>query len=249
MLPKAVSDQFDDLSAWLSSFLSTSFNNDGTLIQQQPGLNVIGIGDVIPTAAATARDGFLLCDGSAVNRVQYKDLFQVIGATYGAGDGSTTFNVPDLRGRFPLGKAGTGTGATLGSTGGAIDHTHTGPSHVHGLTAASTASAGAHDHGAATGNESAHTHSLTIDSGLIVLRGGTPGIYDVTTPGGNAHSHLVTGNTDAGSAHSHSISSDGAHTHTVSGSTDAAGAGSTGTANPPFIAINYLIFTGRKVAR
>lgn len=55
--------------------------------------------------AATAPTGWLLCDGSAVSRTTYADLFAVTSTTYGVGDGSTTFNVPNLTGRFPLGYA------------------------------------------------------------------------------------------------------------------------------------------------
>jgi microcystin-dependent protein len=61
----------------------------------KPGM--IGI-----TGAATADDGWLLCDGAAVSRVTYSALFGRIGTTFGAGDASTTFNVPDLRGRVPV---------------------------------------------------------------------------------------------------------------------------------------------------
>lgn len=75
----------------------------------------------------SAPSGYLLCDGTAVSRITYAALFAVLGTTYGAGDGSTTFNVPDLRQRFPLGKSAAGTGATLGGTGGAIDHAHGSP--------------------------------------------------------------------------------------------------------------------------
>jgi len=82
------------------------------------------IGDIIPTARATAAAGRLLCDGSAVSRSTYAALFAAIGTAYGAGNGSTTFNVPDLRQRFPMGKAASGTGATLGGTGGTVDHVH-----------------------------------------------------------------------------------------------------------------------------
>jgi len=58
-------------------------------------------------------DGWLLCDGSAVSRTTYANLFTQIGTRYGVGDGSTTFNLPDLRGRSPIG-AGLGTqGGTL----------------------------------------------------------------------------------------------------------------------------------------
>lgn len=76
-------------------------------------------------AGSTAPTGWLICDGSAVSRTTYANLFAVIGTLWGAGDGSTTFNLPDMRQRFPLGRAASGTGSTLGSTGGNIDHAHT----------------------------------------------------------------------------------------------------------------------------
>ena len=60
--------------------------------------------------------GWLLCDGTAVSRIGYANLFAVIGTAYGTGDGSTTFNVPDLRGRVPLG-VGTGLGGGASGTG------------------------------------------------------------------------------------------------------------------------------------
>lgn len=72
----------------------------------------------------SAPSGYLLCDGSAVSRTTYAALFTAIGTTYGAGDGSTTFNLPNTNGKFPLGKATSGTGNTLGGTGGSIDHVH-----------------------------------------------------------------------------------------------------------------------------
>jgi microcystin-dependent protein len=66
----------------------------------------VPVGVVHPFAGSTAPDGWLLCDGSAVSRTTYADLFSVIGTIYGSGDGSTTFNLPDMRGIFPKG-AGT----------------------------------------------------------------------------------------------------------------------------------------------
>lgn len=60
-------------------------------------------GSVIPYAGKSAPDGWLLCDGAAVSRTTYADLFAVIGTTFGSGDGSTTFNLPDLRGRVAVG--------------------------------------------------------------------------------------------------------------------------------------------------
>jgi len=74
------------------------------------------------TAPTTERK--LLCNGDAYNRTTYADLYAILGTAFGVGDGSTTFNLPDLRQRFPLGKAAAGTGSTLGGTGGEIDHTH-----------------------------------------------------------------------------------------------------------------------------
>lgn len=61
-------------------------------------------GVILPYGAHTAPTGYLLCDGSAVSRTTYADLFAAIGVGAGSGDGSTTFNVPDLRGRFLRGR-------------------------------------------------------------------------------------------------------------------------------------------------
>lgn len=87
-------------------------------------------GTIVAYGGTAAPDGWLLCQGQSLARTDYPDLFAVIGTAFGSVDG-THFTLPDLRGRFPLGKAAAGTGSTLGGTGGAIDHTHTGPSHSH----------------------------------------------------------------------------------------------------------------------
>lgn len=81
-------------------------------------------GTILPTVATSAPAGWLLCDGSAVSRTTYANLFTLVGTTFGAGDGSTTFNVPDLRGRSIIG-VGQGSGLsarTRGQTGGAEVH-------------------------------------------------------------------------------------------------------------------------------
>ncbi|MEY4278695.1 MAG: Microbacterium phage TinyTimothy, partial [Bacteroidota bacterium] len=91
------------------------------------------IGVVSAFAGSAAPLGYLLCDGSAVSRTTYSSLYATIGTTYGSGDGSTTFNVPDLRGRVPVGK-NTGTFSSLGLTGGEESHTMTVnemPAHKH----------------------------------------------------------------------------------------------------------------------
>lgn len=69
------------------------------------------VGSLQAFAGASAPTGWLLCDGSAVSRTVYPELFSVLGTTYGAGDGSTTFGLPDLRGRMPIGAGNDGTAA------------------------------------------------------------------------------------------------------------------------------------------
>ncbi len=84
-------------------------------------------------------DGFLLCDGSAVSRTTYSALFSKIGTRHGAGNGTTTFNLPDRRGRVAAGYDSSQTEFnSLPKTGGAksisIEHTHAGPTHTHGFS-------------------------------------------------------------------------------------------------------------------
>lgn len=70
--------------------------------------NITPTGVVLPFAGSAAPTGWLVCDGSAVSRTTYASLFSTISTSFGAGDGSTTFNLPDMRGRTPVG-VGTGT--------------------------------------------------------------------------------------------------------------------------------------------
>lgn len=96
-------------------------------------------GIIMPFAGTVAPQGCLFCDGSAVSRTTYAELFSVIGTTYGAGDGETTFNIPDLSGRVVIGVSNT---HAIGSTGGSEtvtltddqlpSHSHVVPQHGHG---------------------------------------------------------------------------------------------------------------------
>jgi microcystin-dependent protein len=116
--------------------------NGSTWVPAQTLPGGLPAGSIIQWGGATAPANWLLCDGSAVSRTTYASLFSAIGSTYGSGDGSTTFNLPDLRGRVPVGRNG-GSFGSLGSTGGVESvtltaaqsglpaHNHTQNSHTH----------------------------------------------------------------------------------------------------------------------
>lgn len=101
-------------------------------------INITGsspVGSITMFAGSTAPSGYLICDGSAISRTDYADLFTVLGTNYGTGDGSTTFNLPNLKGKVPVGLDSNDTAFdTLGETGGEKTHTLTVdemPSHDH----------------------------------------------------------------------------------------------------------------------
>ena len=137
------------------------------------------VGMVLPFAGKKVPKGFLLCDGRAVSREDYKRLFDAIGTTYGEGDGSTTFNLRDARGEFIRGwdhGRGVDTGRNIGSyqADAYESHTHTG----------STNSTGAHTHAVDVGADIGGTNYLR----------GSGGSYQTSksTSSAGAHSHTVT---------------------------------------------------------
>lgn len=100
--------------------------------------NFIPKGVINTYAGSTAPNGWLICDGSAISRSTYSDLFNVIGTTYGTGDGDTTFNLPNLKGKIPVGyDISDSDFNVVGKTGGEKTHTLTineMPSHSHTFT-------------------------------------------------------------------------------------------------------------------
>jgi microcystin-dependent protein len=178
-------------------------------------------GAIMQFAGSSAPTGWLICDGSAVNRTTYADLFATIGTAYGVGDGSTTFNLPDLKGKVPVGyNSGDTSFDSLGETGGAKTHTLSSaemPSHLHTVNPPSTN----------TNTTGAHTHTLYR---VAAFAGGAgTGLNDTTSGTG------VT-----------AMSSMGDHFHSVdiaqfnSGST---GSGSAHNNLQPYITLNYIIKT------
>lgn len=91
------------------STTSCGINENGTLTKDRSKIGHIG--DIIAFYGSTAPEGTLVCNGAAISRTTYSELFGVIGTTAGAGDGSTTFNLPDLRGLFLRGLNGTNAAA------------------------------------------------------------------------------------------------------------------------------------------
>lgn len=169
------------------------------------------IGGVIDFWGTTLPTGFLLCAGQEISRSTYAALFAVIGTNAGAGNGSTTFNLPDYRGRASAGKddmggaaasrlttAGSGVaGATLGAAGGAQNVTLTEaqmPAHTHTLSG-STSSSGTHSHS-------------YIEAVRVPFFGGSGAGLDLsnsTTDPAGAHTHTLSGtaaSTGGGQAHS-----------------------------------------------
>ena len=150
-------------------------------------------GTILPTVATSAPSGWLLCDGTAVSRSTYANLFNLVGTTFGAGNGTTTFNLPDLRGRSIIG-VGTGSGLsarTRGETGGAETHTLTEaqmPLHGHTVRRSTTSQTGASTQ--STGGYLTHTSGAVNDAAFTGTPTNTGGQQIGGAGGGASHNNM-----------------------------------------------------------
>ena len=172
----------------MSNYEATKYDFDGAALT---GVEGIPTATIIPWTSASVPTGFLECNGQAVSRSTYSALFAIIASTYGAGDGSSTFNVPDLQNNVTIGKSNN---KALASTGGANTVTSTG--NVAGSTANATLS---------ESQLASHSHSDGIDfpgpkgppQASNFPAGGQPtstASNTTSTGSGNGHSHNMSAN-------------------------------------------------------
>ena len=131
--------------------------------------DTLPIGSIVPYGSSTAPANWLVCDGSAVSRTTYADLFAVIGTSYGSGDGSTTFNLPNLKGKVPVGYNSSETEFdTMGETGGEKKHTLTiqeMPSHKHNINYAPPSSSGGQGNAYVYGTKEDDNNAMILATG------------------------------------------------------------------------------------
>ena len=165
----------------MANYEATKYDFSGANLT---GIEGIPTGTVVPWTAVSIATGFLECDGTAVSRTTYAALFAIVSTTYGVGDGSSTFNLPDLQDNIAMGKSGS---KSLASTGGANTTTTTG--NVGGSTANATLS---------TSQLASHSHG----------GGGSSGTNGHHNPNENQkyYSSTNTGSSGSGSGHSHNMS-------------------------------------------
>ncbi|CAF1528716.1 unnamed protein product [Adineta ricciae] len=201
------------------------------------------IGTIFLYGGLSVPSGWILCDGTAISRHNYSDLYLVIGVFYGPGDHTTTFNLPDFRARFPFGISEAESRTVSAHQGGALEVTLTEqelPSHTHQKGNLSTSIAGGHIHDY---DDPGHDHGgRTGDSDY------SRGSYSMFGTGG--------GGNDRG-MHSHQINRDqvhiairnnGTHAHEIEGNTAMAGSGKPFSIVPSYESVYYIIYAGPQAA-
>lgn len=208
---------------------------------------VTPVGTILATAISTVSSPFLECNGQAVSRTTYAALFAAISTTYGVGDGSTTFNVPNLAGKVIVGLDTADTAFdAMAETGGAktvdLSHTHT----------ATTASNGAHTHTVA-----AHTHGMWDISGSnqgdwTALDGNLASTQITSGHGADLNDAAWSGSTTTLMMDFASIAGKGIRTNTATPATDSQGAhthtlttasslSATQSVLQPYMTLKYMI--------
>ena len=208
---------------------------------------VLPAGMIAPFAGTTAPSGWLLCTGQAVSRTTYAGLFGIVGTTYGVGDGSTTFNVPDMTGRVPVCKSADAEFSDLGETGGVKSVTlsaaqsgiaaHSHPASSAANTTGITFSDPGHGHGV---YDPGHSHGITVFSYQGgAASGSARGVYGGPSGGGTNGSGTgisIYGNTTG------AYISDPQHSHSITVNNATATVASEAHTNlQPYITLNYII--------
>jgi len=182
--------------------------SDGTYDEQDPlgtlfseGEIGLPVGAVIDYSGPTAPEGFMFCAGQAISRIDFLDLFTAIGTTYGSGNGTTTFNLPDFRGRVLAGKDNMG-GVSAGRITNAVNHGivgtslgSSGGSQGHSLIEDELA---VHDHGVTDAGH-AHDYGVPQAGGTGIAAGA--GFSSNTGITATAVSGLIVNNAGMGTAH------------------------------------------------
>ena len=168
----------------MSNYEATKYDFDGANLT---GIEGIPTATIVPWSSSSVPTGFLECNGAAVSRSTYSALFAIVGTTYGAGDGASTFNLPDLQDNVAIGKSGT---KALASTGGANTVAASGT--VGGSTANATLT---------TAQLASHSHPLNIPGPTF----SEPGQTGVNPRRGSSF-NFNTSNQGSGTGHSHNMS-------------------------------------------
>ena len=171
----------------MANYEATRYDFDGANLTDIEGVNT---GIIIPWTSTSVPSGFLECTGAAVSRSTYSALFAVVGTTYGAGDGSTTFTLPNLQDAVVVNKS---PAKALASTGGANTVASTG--NISGTLANTTLSEAmlpAHTHGLGFGPVAAALQN-SMGMGQSALRGSFAPFSSPPVGGGGAHNHPLSG--------------------------------------------------------
>jgi microcystin-dependent protein len=201
-------------------------------LELPPGTILLYSGNLSTLTGTTFH--WLLCDGSEVSRLTYPDLFEVIGVTFGSGNGNDTFNLPDFRARFPLGSNGSN-GSQLVS-GGASSRVLTVaqlPVHSHDTGTLQILASGIHAH---TYTDPGHNHGGV--TGTAAFSGGSFAMLSGGGHGNDDGSHFHTISTDTTDI---TIQPDGSHTHSLQGLTGTQGLNEPIDMMPPYQTIHYII--------